>query len=518
MSRSHAPLVLQGDARHLDRLDLETGSIDCFITSPPYHRLKRYGTEVAGEIGSGQTYAEYLDAMRLVFVGCSALAKPDGVMWLVADTLRGNQKTNAGELLPLPFVLAELAQEAGWRLQDVVIWKKDKTIPYSGAGKLRNLLEYVLLLTKSRDFKHRPFRLAERHLPGAEWLAGWPERYHPLGRSPSNVWTIPIPTQGMWAHTERFHFCPFPPALVARCIELTTDKSDVVMDPFSGIGTVPAQAIAMGRRGVGVEIHRDYIDQFEQRVLPSVQAQWEAESELRTFARQDQEAEAEVILKLRALKLGKELLRLVQRWAQDRPATDPSGAVEGVIVIVDDDLAGCIDVTSGEVSRPGCQVLLLADLEADSKNELLREAGVALESSRLKTLGFEVSLEAIDPTTVNSAGFLVRGDREIELSEFSQSRRGAMTAPIVGGRGRPSLMTNIELPRALVAEDRDPLERVRRDAEKQLLLQELALGGGSAGIADRLGVPRATVEQLLEDHQIGDGKQAFGIPIDLPTG
>ena len=34
----------------------------------------------------------------------------------------------------------------------------------------------IVFLTKSGDFKHRAFRCADRHRPGSEWLAGWPER------------------------------------------------------------------------------------------------------------------------------------------------------------------------------------------------------------------------------------------------------------------------------------------------------------------------------------------------------
>ena len=225
--------MIQGDARRLQELGFKSESVDCLITSPPYFNLKRYDTDATTELGHGQDLDDYIADLRSILAECFAIAKPSGVLWLVIDTLRRPAPQGGlGELVPLPFRVGDAAAEVGWRLQDVVVWEKNKTLPYSGQGKLRNLIEYVLLFTKSQDFKHRPFRVAERHGNEAEWLAGWPDRYHPLGRRPANIWKIPIPTQGMWAHSERLHFCPFPQQLVARCIELTTDKGDLVLRPF----------------------------------------------------------------------------------------------------------------------------------------------------------------------------------------------------------------------------------------------------------------------------------------------
>ena len=262
--------------------------------------------------------------MRTVLEESLAASKDTGVMWMVVlNTLRHPVRSEReSELLPLPALLAQLAQEVGWRFHDQLIWRKNKTIPYSGERKLRNLVEYILLLSKGREFKHRPYRLAERHQPNAEWLAGWPERYHPLGRNPSNIWDIDIPTQGIWSHSERLHFCPLPSELVRRCIDLTTDVGDVVLDPFAGIGTVPAQAEAMGRRGVGVELNRRFIQIFEDRTRPEFLAAWEQGARERQLQRADQASEAAVIVRLRALKAGKELLRSLRRTAQMRPSGD----------------------------------------------------------------------------------------------------------------------------------------------------------------------------------------------------
>jgi DNA modification methylase len=57
------------------------------------------------------------------------------------------------------------------------------------------------------------------------------------------------------------HICPLQLDLIERCIDLWTNPGDIVLDPFCGIGSVPYQAVIMGRRGLGVELKESYFDQ-----------------------------------------------------------------------------------------------------------------------------------------------------------------------------------------------------------------------------------------------------------------
>lgn len=54
------------------------------------------------------------------------------------------------------------------------------------------------------------------------------------------------------------HVCPFQIDIVERLIERYSNKGDVVFDPFGGIQTVPYCAIRMGRKGLSVELNKDY--------------------------------------------------------------------------------------------------------------------------------------------------------------------------------------------------------------------------------------------------------------------
>jgi DNA modification methylase len=503
--------LYQGDARDLSALGLEPGSVRCIITSPPYWDLKIYSDDPR-EIGSAQeTKEQYLESVGDVLGQLAELSREDGVLWLVADTMRERKKGSSGltELTPLPFELAEVARAKGWRFQDVIVWHKDKTLPYSGQGKLRNLMEYVLFLTRSEDFLHRPFRRTERHLPEAKWLAGWPERYHPLGLRPSNVWPIKLDTQGNWDNVPGRHACPFPQELVARCIELTSDKGDIVLDPFSGIGTVVAQAIAMGRRGIGMELNPANIATFHDHVLPEFQREWEAEAEQRRLARADQRNEAELIMRLRLLKAGRELLKAVQRLANSRADGHPAGQIERVAVLASPELGTGIDVDAGTICRAGGTLLLIGELDLAERKRVREDIDPLLQASPFTTYGIEYEVEIATPSG------LVELVGEQELREFGLSRHGAFTAPLDERLfdSPPQLVTNINLPTAVQGDGESEFDRARKRGERQLLTSELAAGHTLEVIAQRVGLPQARLRELMMEHQLLEKPQSFAISL-----
>jgi len=54
------------------------------------------------------------------------------------------------------------------------------------------------------------------------------------------------------------HVCPLQIDIVERLIERFCAKGELVLDPFSGLGTVPYCAVNMGRRGYGIELNEQY--------------------------------------------------------------------------------------------------------------------------------------------------------------------------------------------------------------------------------------------------------------------
>lgn len=57
------------------------------------------------------------------------------------------------------------------------------------------------------------------------------------------------------------HICPLPFDIVRRVIRLYSNEGDLVFDPFAGLFTTVYVAIEMNRRGLGVELNRQYFDE-----------------------------------------------------------------------------------------------------------------------------------------------------------------------------------------------------------------------------------------------------------------
>jgi DNA modification methylase len=59
------------------------------------------------------------------------------------------------------------------------------------------------------------------------------------------------------------HICPLQLGVIRRAIELWTNKNDIVLSPFGGIGSEPVTALEMGRRAIAVELKDSYYKQMK---------------------------------------------------------------------------------------------------------------------------------------------------------------------------------------------------------------------------------------------------------------
>lgn len=62
-------------------------------------------------------------------------------------------------------------------------------------------------------------------------------------------------------HDDERHLCPLQRGVVKRLLDLYTNKGDVVLTPFLGVGTEVVCAVETGRRGVGFELKPSYYRQ-----------------------------------------------------------------------------------------------------------------------------------------------------------------------------------------------------------------------------------------------------------------
>ncbi len=277
--------------------------VDVTITSPPYWNLKDYGH--IQQIGLNQTYEIFLNDLEKIFSMVYDVTKESGSLWVVADTLKKN-----GEMILFPFDLATRLRRVGWIIQDVIIWNKDKTRPWSHKGKLRNIFEYILFFTKTKNYKYYLHRIREIDQLKKWWIR-YPERYSPFGKAPSRAWEIPIPRQGSWGKDTNWvtHACPFPPLLVQRIVKLTTNCGDLVFDPFAGSGVTLAQAEVMKRRFIGLDLNNKYKRMYKERVRPMVKSMMKT-NEMHNRKKNKFRVK---IWQLRKLKYAREIYRLIKK-------------------------------------------------------------------------------------------------------------------------------------------------------------------------------------------------------------
>ena len=69
---------------------------------------------------------------------------------------------------------------------------------------------------------------------------------------------------------QRFHPVDKPASLVAKLISVTTDPTDIVLDPFMGGGSTLDACRQLGRCGVGIEIEERYCEIAAKRLAQEV--------------------------------------------------------------------------------------------------------------------------------------------------------------------------------------------------------------------------------------------------------
>lgn len=160
---------------------LESESVDCCVTSPPYYGLRDYGVD--GQIGLEETLEEYISKLVMVFDEVRRVLKPKGTLWLnMGDTYCSTAPGTMGDpyfikechaetnnarqryrglapagmkpkdLMGVPWMLAFALRADGWYLRQDIIWAKPNPMPESVKDRCTKSHEYIFLLSKSKKY------------------------------------------------------------------------------------------------------------------------------------------------------------------------------------------------------------------------------------------------------------------------------------------------------------------------------------------------------------------------------
>ena len=254
-----------------------------------YFRPAEYGLEASP--------AEYVETMRALFLELRRVLADDGTLWLnIGDSYIGGANSGganqndggpavrikglppkrglpAKNLLGIPWRVAFALQDDGWILRNAIIWNKPNAMPESVTDRLSGRYEMVFMLSKKPRYwfdldpireptqtKARPIgkkasdaAVAMVHKRHGR-IDGTFNDYQAVGRNPGDVWNIS--TQPFSAS----HFAVMPRELAQRCILAGCKPVGTVLDPFNGSGTTGLAAQKTGRKYVGIDISRDYLD------------------------------------------------------------------------------------------------------------------------------------------------------------------------------------------------------------------------------------------------------------------
>ncbi|MED3484640.1 site-specific DNA-methyltransferase [Bacillus toyonensis] len=304
--------------------------IDLIITSPPYWDMKQYGN--VEQTGFKQTYEEYLDDIEQTFETLYKLSKDTATLYVNSDTLKRN-----GRLVRLPDDIAKRLENVGWIHQDVIIWDKRKTLPWSRKGQMRNTFEYIHMFTKTNNYKYYIERIKTVD-ELKEWWQNYPERYSPEGKVPDNIWEFIIPTQGSWGTKKDFgdkefkHACPFPPEMMARMIKLSSDEGDVVFDPYAGTGVLLATALNLNRKYLGLDTNPDYKQIFEYVTKPLIEEKMHEINIYYDNQERLKELLNKTIYKLRVLKFPKAMIKKFIKTFEQKEINELSPFVAAIAI------------------------------------------------------------------------------------------------------------------------------------------------------------------------------------------
>ena len=241
--------ILKGDCIEEMRR-LPTASVDMIFADPPYNL--QLGGDLYRPEGSRvdavdndwdkfDTFAAYDRFTREWMTEARRILKPDGSLWVIGSY---HNIFRCGATL----------QDLGFWILNDIVWRKANPMPNFRGTRFTNAHETLLWCSQGEKAKYHFNYRAMKTLNDELQMR--------------SDWVLPIcnGAERLKEGGHKVHPTQKPEALLYRVLLSTTEKGDVVLDPFFGTGTTGAVAKRLGRQWIGCEREGNYRDAALKRI------------------------------------------------------------------------------------------------------------------------------------------------------------------------------------------------------------------------------------------------------------
>ena len=242
--------IVQGDCLEVLKSFPEK-CVDLIFADPPYNM--QTGGELLRTDGSAfrgvedkwdkfDSLHDYDEFSKEWLRECRRILKDDGAIWVIGSFQN---------IYRLGYIMQDLGF---WILNDVV-WSKPNAVPNFGGTRFQNAHETLIWCAKGKGAKYHFNYKTMKHLNGDKQM--------------KSVWNIGIcigKERLKDENGQKIHSTQKPEQLLYNVILSSTEKGDLVMDPFFGTGTTGAVAKRLNRHFIGIERETKYIEAARRRI------------------------------------------------------------------------------------------------------------------------------------------------------------------------------------------------------------------------------------------------------------
>ena len=242
--------ILLGDSLRIMKT-IPSQSVDLIFADPPYnlqlkdtlYRPDQTTVEaVTQDWDKFNTYKEYDNFTEQWLKESKRILKKGGALWVI------------GSYHNILRVGTSIQNHGFWILNDI-IWHKTNPMPNFRGTRFTNAHETLLWCTTSREAKYTFNYQNLKELND--------------GKQMRSDWYIPICSgkERLREHNnQRSHPTQKPEALMYRIILSSTNKGDIILDPFLGSGTTAVVSKKLQRNFIGIEQDKEYVSLAKKRL------------------------------------------------------------------------------------------------------------------------------------------------------------------------------------------------------------------------------------------------------------